>query len=330
MKILIIRFSSIGDIVLTTPVVRCLKKQMGEKVEIHYLTKENFRNILKANPYIDKIITMKKKLREILPELKQYNYDYIIDLHNNLRSTLVKKSLNKPAKSFNKLNLQKWLLVNFKINYLPDLHIVDRYMQTVDFLDVKYDGKGLDHFYDKSEQVQIRDLPNNFQNGYVALAIGGNHYTKKMTNEKIITICKKLNYPIFLLGGKEDKTNGDCIANNCFENVFNGCGKYSLNQSASLIEQSKAVITHDTGLMHIAAALRKPAVSVWGNTDPSFGMYPLFPIDTPEYFSKIVEIKNLSCRPCSKIGHSRCPKKHFRCIEEINENEIVEFVKKHL
>lgn len=329
-KLLIIRFSSIGDIVLTTPVVRCIKKQLGDDVDIHYLTKEKFVSILQSNPYIDKIITLKDKLRDVMPELKQQKYDHIIDLHNSSRSALVKFALKKPAKSFYKINIQKWLMVNFKINHLPDVHIVDRYMQTVDFLDVKYDGDGLDYFYSKNEEFDKGLLPGTFQSGYAAFVIGGKHYTKKMPTDKIISICSKINYPVFILGGKEDEADGQIIADACGEKVYNGCGKYSLNKSASIVDKAKAVITHDTGLMHIAAAFRKPVVSIWGNTVPEFGMYPFFPFEYPKEISKIAEVKNLSCRPCSKIGYKKCPKKHFKCMKDINEDEIAEFVKKYI
>ncbi|HRB40127.1 MAG TPA: glycosyltransferase family 9 protein, partial [Bacteroidia bacterium] len=99
------------------------------------------------------------------------------------------------------------------------------------------------------------------------------------------------------------------------------CGITSIGQSASLIKQSKAVITHDTGLMHIAAALRKKIVSVWGNTVPEFGMYPYLPVNSVPF--SISEVKNLNCRPCSKIGYNTCPKKHFRCMNDMDIQEII-------
>ncbi len=329
-KLLIIRFSSIGDIVLTTPVVRCLKKQLDEKVEIHYLTKDKFSSILRANPYIDKIITIKDKLRDVMPELRHQKYDHIIDLHNSLRSALVKLFLQKPTHAFFKLNIQKWMLVNFKVNFLPDLHLVNRYMHTVGFLNVKYDGEGLDYFYEGSDEIGNEKLPGDLQKGYVVFVIGGKHYTKKMDEEKIIRICNLLNYPVFVLGGKDDQDAGNRIAEACGQNVYSGCGKYSLNQSATIVKRAKAVITHDTGLMHIAAAFRKPIVSIWGNTVPEFGMYPFYPDGVPSEISKIVEVKNLSCRPCSKIGYKKCPKKHFKCMKEIDETQITGFVKKYI
>jgi ADP-heptose:LPS heptosyltransferase len=114
MKILIIRFSSIGDIVLTTPVIRCLKQQLN--AEIHYLTKPNFASILNSNPYIDKLHVLDKSLIAKAKELQPEKYDYVIDLHNNLRTLIFKTTLGVTAYAFPKLNFEKWLLVNFKIN----------------------------------------------------------------------------------------------------------------------------------------------------------------------------------------------------------------------
>jgi len=323
-KILVIRFSSIGDIVLTSPVVRCLKQQLVDS-EMHYLTKKSFASIVQNNPHIDKVFGFEKKVDEVLPELKKENYDWIIDLHHNLRSMQVKRALGKPSKSFDKLNIEKWLLVNFKINLLPNIHIVDRYFEAVTHLGVKNDLKGMEFFIDKEDLVSISTFPPEFQNGYVAFVIGAKHNTKKLPTEKIISICKKLNRPIILVGGKEDFEKGEKIATQV-SNVFNGCGKYNIQQSASLIKQAEKVITHDTGMMHIAAAFRKKIISVWGNTVPEFGMYPYMPGHEENVIttgSKIVEVKNLPCRPCTKIGFDKCPKGHFKCMNEIDEAAFI-------
>lgn len=318
MKILILRFSSIGDIILTSPVVRCLKQQL-ENSEIHFLTKKSFSSIVENNPNIAKVFTFEKNVNEVLSALKNENYDWVIDLHHNLRSMQVKRTLGKPAKSYNKLNIEKWLMVNFKINRLPQKHIVDRYFETVVHLGIKNDLKGLDFFISQKDEVKISSLPEQFHKGYIAFVIGAKHNTKKLPVEKIISICNKLSRPIILIGGKEDIETGEMIFSNFklqISKVFNACGKYNLQQSASLIRQAEKVITHDTGMMHVAAAYKKNIVSVWGNTVPEFGMYPYLPGEG----SKIAEVKNLSCRPCSKIGFDKCPKGHFKCMNEIDEN----------
>lgn len=329
-KVLVIRFSSIGDIVLTSPVIRCLKQsrlQSGEgKIEIHYLVKEIFSPVLASNPHISKIHTIVDKVSEVMPALKKEQFDYVIDLHNNIRSAIVKKGLSAKGEkrlsfTVNKINFQKWILVNFKINRLPNVHIVNRYMETVKDIGIKNDNKGLDYFIPKEDEIDLLRLPPSHQNGYICFAIGGKHATKRLPLDKIISICKKIGKPIVLLGSDEDKEKAITIEESVGDIIYNSCGKYNINQSASLIRQAEKVITHDTGLMHIAAAFKKDIVSIWGNTIPEFGMYPYMPQDKEK--SKIIEVKGLSCRPCSKIGYNKCPKGHFKCMNLIGEEEII-------
>jgi ADP-heptose:LPS heptosyltransferase len=318
-KILVIRFSSIGDIVLTTPVVRCLKKQVKD-MQVHYLTKKAFLPILENNPNIDKIYSIESDVEEVADELKKENYDFIVDLHHNLRTMQVKRMLKTKSASFPKLNIEKWLMVNFKINKLPHIHIVDRYFKATETLGVMNDEAGLEYYISKHDELDISTLPQPFRNGYIAFVIGAKHYTKQLPEHKIISICKKINLPIILLGGKEDMDKARHVEEALGDKVYNACGKYSLNQSASLIKQAKKVITHDTGLMHIASAFKKDIISVWGNTIPEFGMYPY----KPGIASHILEVKGLSCRPCSKLGYKACPKKHFACMEQVDEQKIIE------
>lgn len=319
-KVLLLRFSSIGDIVLTSPIIRCLKAQVKD-IEIHFLTKQSFGSILTTNPHVDKVFTIQKKVSEVLLALKKENYDYIIDLHHNLRTKQVIWSLQKPSKSFPKLNFRKWLLVQLKINQMPVVHIVDRYFEATKNFNIKNDLKGLDFFIPEKEEVNQHELPETHSKGFIAMVIGAQHFTKRMTNDKIIELCQKLPMPIVLIGGKEDVTNANLIELALGAKVYNACGKYNLFQSASIIKQSNMVISHDTGMMHIAAAFNKNIISVWGNTVPEFGMYPYMPAHQEN--SYIAEVKNLSCRPCSKIGKTSCPKGHFKCMNNIDSDEIL-------
>jgi ADP-heptose:LPS heptosyltransferase len=334
MKFLIVRFSSIGDIVLTSPVVRCLKQQVKD-AEVHFITKKNFAPVIEHNPFIDKKIYLEEDLDALIPQLKTENYDFVIDLHHNFRTLGLKRQLGVKSFSFNKLNIEKWLLVNLKINRLPAMHIVDRYMETVKSFGVVNDGKGLDYFISQEDGKAIERLPQIFQPGYIAFVIGAMHNTKKLPVEKIVSIISKINRPVLLMGGKEDSVAADQIisdiqthtSNNIpisigTENIFNACGKFSLNESAALIKHSEKVITHDTGLMHIAAAFKKEIISVWGNTIPEFGMYPYY--GDFEKRNLKFEIKGLSCRPCSKIGFDKCPQGHFKCMMLQDENGIAE------
>jgi ADP-heptose:LPS heptosyltransferase len=322
-KILIIRFSSIGDIVLTSPVIRCLHEQIKD-VEIHFLTKRKFASIVENNPYITKVYAVEKDVSEVIPQLKAESYDRIVDLHKNLRSFQVILRLMKPYSSFNKLNFKKWLLVRFKAKVMPSVHIVDRYMKAVEKLGVVNNGNGLDFFIPLVDEINAGSLPVPFNSGYVGFVIGGRHNTKILPIDKVVEICIGLNKPVILLGGPEDALRGEVISQIPGLNVMNACGKYSLMQSASLVRQADFIITNDTGLMHIAAALRKPIVSVWGNTLPELGMYPYLQAEIPQLIS---EIKGLKCRPCSKIGFDKCPKDHFNCMREQDTEAIVSFIK---
>jgi heptosyltransferase-2 len=318
LKVLIVRFSSIGDIVLTTPVVRCLKQQV-DNIEIHYLTKNNFISVIENNPYIDKIHTIGNDLKSLIPLLKQENFDLVIDLHHNVRTLRLKYFLGKKSVSFNKLNWKKFLITTFKINKLPKQHIVDRYLETINFLGVLNDNKGLDYFISSKDEVDIASmLPVHYLNGYYALVIGGSYYTKQIPINKLKEICEKSSLPLVLLGGKEDLDVASELHKAFPTQTLNMCGKMSLNQSASIIKQSKKVITSDTGLMHIAAAYKKDIISIWGNTIPEFGMGPYMAGDD----SQIVEVNHLSCRPCSKLGYRKCPKGHFKCMNEIDLSPI--------
>lgn len=322
-KFLVIRFSSIGDIVLTSAAVRCLKEQFDGPVQIDFVTKAHYSSLVDHNPHIRKVYTIQKSTSEVIEQLKEEKYDYVLDLHHNLRSSQIKRKLTAPALTFSKLNIEKWLFVNFKWDRLPNKHIVERYLDPLSPFEVYYDEKGLDLFLPKDQRPLTSLLPRSHQEGYIAFAIGGTYETKKLPEEKIRSICQKIQRPVVLIGGKEDVEVGKKVASFVGEKVVNTCGNYSLLESAQLIQEANAVISHDTGMMHIAAAFKKPIVSVWGNTVPKFGMSPLLPQEVP---SLIAEVKELPCRPCSKLGYGKCPKKHFYCMNLIDEEEIVGFI----
>ena len=323
-KILLIRFSSIGDIVLTTPVVRCLKQQLAD-VEVHVLTKASYRPIYAANPYINKVYELQGNMKELIAALRREHYDFIVDLHKNWRSLRIKMALRRPSGSFPKLDFQKLLYTKLKLGTLPKIHIVDRYFKAVEKLGVHNDGQGLDFFFNEGDEMHYEDLPEAFREGFVAIVIGGQHATKILPVEKVVEVCEALEAPVILVGGPEDAARGERIKEKVGSYVGNSCGSLTVGQSASLLKLADAVITNDTGMMHIAAALRKPIVSVWGNTVPEFGMYPYLPQGMKP--AAIIEYKSLKCRPCDKLGYARCPKGHFKCMKDLDATEIAEKTK---
>ena len=274
LRFLIVRFSSIGDIVLTTPVIRNLRKRFPDAT-IDYLTKDKFSSLVAANPYLDNILILKSVFKDTVREIAENDYDHIIDLHRNARTLRLKNALRHiPFHSFHKLNIKKWIYTSFKINTLPPVHIVDRYMQTITGFGAMNDGLGLDFFIPENEKIKEGDLPFSHTHGYIAIAIGAAHNTKKLPVDKLQELVSKIAFPIILLGGREDAENGEKIAATDPVKIYNACGKFSLNESADIVRNAMLVISHDTGMMHIAAAFKKQILSVWGNTVPSFGMTP--------------------------------------------------------
>jgi len=310
-KILVLRYSSIGDIVLTTPVFRCIYNQIPN-VEIHFATKVQFQSILEFNPFISGHHFLGSSLSDHVNSLKSERFDFVIDLHNNLRTKIIKLQLGIKSVSFDKLNFSKYLLVNFKINRLPAIHIVDRYLAAAKSLGVINDDRGLDYHLPPQfdwETVKAK-LPNH--KPFTVLVLGANLITKKLTLNKIEELLNHLDGEVVLLGGQNEVAEAQVINSQSFSKVtlINLVGQCSLHESAAVISLASRVITNDTGLMHIAAAFKKPTYVFWGNTVPAFGMEPYLT------WHKNLEVGGLSCRPCSKIGFSTCPKGHFKCMND--------------
>lgn len=320
MKILVIRFSSIGDIILTSPVLRLLKSQGHE---VHYLSKKNFAFALEFQPHIDRLWLMDDNLPTLLKEMGAEKFDLIIDLHNNLRSRKCSLFLKVPVLRFPKLNLRKWIYTSFKINLLPKTHIVDRYIAPLKKLNILPDGKGLEYYCGEKairEAQELLDTAGLSAKPFVAIVSGGQHSTKILPAGKLEQIVKELQVSCIVLGGKEDRVRGEELEKAFPQQVLNFCGKTDFNVSAALLSFSACVLANDTGLMHVAAAFKKPIVSVWGNTVPEFGMYPYYGDHVTDHFE--AEVLGLNCRPCSKIGYDSCPKGHFKCMELQNTAAI--------
>lgn len=316
---MVIRFSSMGDIIYTTPVVRCLKQQLPG-AEVHFLTKPAFKYIYDNNPYVDKVHLLKTTLSETIAAIKAEKFDHIIDLHNNLRTTIIKLRTGIPASTYKKQTVRKWLSLKLRLkNLVKPIHLVERYMQTVRFLGVKNDGKPIDYFI-KADHDLAKLLPPSHQNNYTAFIIGATHFTKRMPNEKIIAICNQISGPVVLLGGNDVRANGDEIVNAVGNKVYNTCGNTTLDESVFVVSKAKNVIGFDTGLTHIAEAFNIPIASIWGGTVPE-----LLGVQPYQVKNALVIGVELPCRPCSKFGLEKCPLGHFKCMYEIPENAVAGF-----
>ncbi len=317
MKCLIIRFSSIGDIVLTSPIIRCVKNQIKD-IEIHFLVKERYAHIITYHPSITKIYTFYTHIKEILPALQEEKYDILIDLHKNYRSYYVRQSLNTATYSFRKLTIRKLLCTQLHYCFLPSKHIVDRYFEGLKQLHIQNDHQGLDFFIPSNTTIVLPDICKPY---FIAIVVGASYYTKKIPLSLLQDICKLISYPIVLLGSTEDEDTSQSITKLYPNRIWNACGIFNIYQSALCIKQASLVISSDTGLMHIAAAFKKNMITIWGSTIPEFGMYPYYG-DHHNILHQSFEVNNLSCRPCNKIGKNSCPKKHFKCMLQQPTKEI--------
>lgn len=321
-KVLVIRFSSIGDIVLCSPVFRTLKTQ--KNVEVHWLTKSNFAFINEHNPFIDKIHTYSGDFKSTLAQLKSENFDLVIDLHKNLRSLRFRMSLGCPNFSFDKINFEKWVLVNFQIDLIKEpRHLVDRYFASLQKIGITNDGRGLDYFYGSETQNPIPVQK------YIVYGIGGTYPTKKMPASEIIKHFANLPYPLVLLGGKTEVEAGEEISSALGDRCLNFVNQCNLHTSAKIIEEAVFLISHDTATMHIGAALNQKILSVWGATAPPLGMTPYLPTHLLDQ-TIALEHPNLSCHPCSKLGHQKCPKGHFKCLTDLSPDHVQPLIEKML
>lgn len=324
MRLLFIRFSSIGDIVFTTPAIRCAKQQLPG-VEIHFLTKASMKSVTEANPYVDYFHYFDKNLGDTIQKLKECDFDYIIDLHSNFRTFRIKKALGVPSLTYRKLTFQKFLLTTFHLNLMPHRHISDRCLDTLSSLGVVNDGKGLDYFVPEHVQLKASAIPTAHQAGYIALVIGASYRTKKLPIHQLQDLCRQLKYPVILIGGKEDAAEGHEVAAMDTVKIYNACGKFSLHESALLVKNATTVISNDTGFLYVACAYHKKTVAIWGATSPALQVEPYYPVallkeadaigqvEQPEmYYNSIVP--DLSCQPCSNYGTKICPQGHFACM----------------
>jgi ADP-heptose:LPS heptosyltransferase len=327
MRLLFIRFSSIGDIVFTTPAIRCAKQQIPG-VEIHFLTKASMKAVTEANPYIDHFHYFDKDLNATIKNLKAFQYDYIIDLHKNLRTYKIQKALGVPSLSYQKLSLQKLLLTKLHLNYMPARHIVDRSLDALSALGVVNDGKGLDYYIPKEATLPSNALPAAFKSGYIALVIGASYASKKLPIASLQALCHKIPYPIVLIGGKDDQAEGAAIEAINPIKIFNACGKFNLHESALLVKRSRTVISHDTGFLYIACAFHKKTVAIWGATSPALQVEPYYSTaptifnNNEWYYNAIVP--NLPCQPCSNYGTKQCPQGHFACMKKQDLQSIAD------
>ncbi len=327
MKALVICGTSLADVVFATPVIRALKVQLDD-VELHALVDPAAAFVLDENPYVDNIHFYNPSFWENFKRVKSEKFDVIVNLNEAWPLRLLVLLFRPQLYSLKSIWWKKWLMVNLKIDHLPNIHLVNRMMRLVEPLQIKPDELGLDYFIPEKDKVLIDWLPKPFQDGYLVFCINASYNTRKLPLDRMIELCDKINKPIVLLGSSHDLEVGEVISGffgkgvsvsyeegmlhlNSRTIVYNACGKFNFNQMASVIRQSRAVFTFDNEFIPVASAFKKEIFGLWGNTILLFGRSP--------YRTKFTVFENnrVSCRPCSSKGFDKCPKGHFKCMKRI-------------
>jgi ADP-heptose:LPS heptosyltransferase len=328
-KILLIQISTISEIVMASPVLRCIKKQLKE-VELHVLTGDSIKEHHLLNPYVNHFIYWEEQFDVMIGKLKNEGYDYIIDLDRNYRSFFIKKALKKRAMTVRKWRVEKFLLNHFNINIMPGIHYTQSCLDVLVPLGIKDDGQGLDYFIPENDRVKETDLPHSHLGGFISFVIEASNNTQKLPLHLLKELCKKIEHPVILLGNKNEAATGDTIAELDSIKIYNACGKFNLNEMADLLRQSKLVISFDSDLQKIAYALKKPVIAVWGATTPVLGTGPYYGNSMKEKMNDENIYLNLGCQPCSNSGTKKCPLKHFNCMEKQDINVLLDKVYLHL
>lgn len=311
-KFLIIRLSSLGDVILSTSVVRELKKQFPGS-QIDFLVKEQYVDAVKFNPlitnkYVYPADNITGKLTGILENEK---YDAVIDLQNNFRSRKITKELSADLYSYKKPSLKKFLLVRFKINLFRQIKSVQQMYSEACPL-IEFDNQPPEFYFTISPKIRKPEKR------LAVLCPGSRHFTKMWPVEYFIRLSAKLinsGYEVYVTGGKDDiEICREIAGTNSL--IFDYSTGNKLDEIATVINFADVVVCNDSGLMHIASALKKPLAAIFGSTVKEFGFSPL------SANSVVIENKELSCRPCSHTGRSNCPKKHFKCMKEITPDSV--------
>ena len=329
-RILIIRLSALGDVILSTLLIRNLKKQFPG-AHMDFCTKDIYKTLMAANPYIDRIFSLssgkdKTRQKQILSLIREQSYDLVIDLQGNFRSIVL--SFFSKSKYKIRASMMRWrrfFLVRFGWNFYHGICPVPlRFLHTMRAWGVDDDGAGLDLWIDKksenSVQFKLTNHGVDLKNPRIVLAPGAGRATKRWTLEGYIDVAKYFEskgYDVVLIGDKNDMSISQQILKSVNFSLLNLTGQLALPETAAILKRSQLLIANDTGVMHMAAALGVKLIALFGPTTEELGFFPF------RANSMVIE-KNLLCRPCSFHGAESCPKGHFQCMLQISSSEVID------
>jgi heptosyltransferase-2 len=329
-NILLVRFSAIGDILLLTPLVRALRRKHPE-ARLTVVTRAGFAPLLERNPHISKVIGWDPltPLSELGRRLRDLEFTHRLDLHDSLRSRLLRWHAGGPWTTYPKHRLARAVLIHTHRDLYRDRRpVAERYFDAARGLDVTPDGGSLEMFLSRTDLeaaagfLAARGLGRSRQ--LIAIAPGAAHFTKRWPPHHWIALVRRLveaGNDVIALGGPQDLAIGEAVAAAGGEFAATAAGAFDLPGSAALLKRARALISGDTGLMHLATAVETPVLALFGPTVEQFGFFP--------YRAKSAVLqRELSCRPCSAHGGPRCPLKHHRCLQDLQPGDVLEALRR--
>jgi lipopolysaccharide heptosyltransferase II len=339
-RTLIIRLSSIGDVILASPLIRLLRKRFPQG-QIDFLVKREYADLVRFNPHLRNVIELDARggfaeLRALKRRLRQERHDTVIDIQGNLRSSFLRTGLSATVLRVDKRRLARFLLVSFKWNvYKTSPPVPVRYLETVRSTGIVDDGDGLELFIPEETRTRVQkhlsDAGVDSQKGVVGVCPGAKHATKRWLPQRFaqlaIALLSEDIHKILIFGGVDERDLCASIEQEVVQSigrqdcVVNLAGVFSLLETASAMDACDTVVANDSGLLHLAAARKRDVVAIFGPTVQEFGFYPY------GTENRVIERRNLYCRPCSHIGGEACPEGHFRCMKEISIDEVLNTVR---
>lgn len=326
MNFLLIRFSSIGDVVLTTFIPDAIKKKYPD-AQIFYASSTRFISLIEEHPNIDRVLVYESmSLRQIAAFCKANQVHIALDLHGSLRSRLLCLFLrlkNINVLRYKKFLLRRWMMVKFKRRKPEIPTIRERYSTLLRSLHITGDDSRNHLFPGAALPDSLsRKLPST----YLVWCIGATHATKKFPSGRIPEIAEQLPIPVVLVGGKAEQEEANNLSAGYKNNIISVCGECTLQESAFIIRNAALIISNDTGMMHLAAASGKPLISIWGGTVPELGFAP----ENHDAPHVLIQNNTLNCRPCHSKGLPECPLGHFNCMRQLETETILAAAKRLL
>jgi heptosyltransferase-2 len=322
-NVLAVRFSSIGDVLLTTPLLRAIRASYPAS-RITFLTKAVHAPLLSHNPHVTQVIGIESKtsLTAFAGRLRSDGYSHLLDLHDSLRSRALRALVPGHWTTYPKHRLARTLLIHGKRDWYPDWKpVAERYFSAARQLNVTPDGGPPDFFLGPGSKQEVEQWLESTQLGQrrpiVAVAPGAAHATKRWPAghwEALIRRLRDDGFDVVIVGGPDDQVVAAVLtAQTC--GVISAAGRFGLQGTGALLQRSVALISGDTGVMHMATGVGTPVLALFGPTVRQFGFFPYSPA------ARVIEL-DLACRPCSSKGGPRCPLGHHRCLGDISP-EIV-------